>query len=155
MSTIAQDYAAELRRIADTLAIADLGDDAEELRLAAEYLEQSATGVALRENDVESRLSPRERMLIQRCGIDLLDRQDAAFRAAVRHAPENRGAFLDGLTLLYLTVAAVVAVSRARPEEKPLGVEDFLATAHECWTLGLVAEASIEARLDATKGGRA
>lgn len=149
MSTIAQDYAAELRRISCSLIQDGKLDDAEELRLAAEYLEQSAKGAAIDEEAALERLSQRERrsVLAYRAGTS------AAFHGLVEGLPppgaRNHRTIADLVLVHHLDVAAVLATSGARF----VSLEDFLKTARACWAAALIG-CQVSPASATTTGGR-
>jgi hypothetical protein len=133
VTTIAQDYAAELRRISCSLFQAGKDDDAEELRLAAEYLEQQAKAAAVDEMAAEKGLSQAERRSVDasRGGTT------AAFHAFVESLPRggrNGRAIADLVMIHHLDVAACLATSGKRF----VALEDFLETARESWGAALI-----------------
>lgn len=148
MNTIAQDYAAELRRISRTLLQAGRNDDGEELRLAAEYLEQEAKGVALDADEIEWRLGAPALARLAVFAEALVDRQSnlfAAFLLEESTKPDRLRAFFDWMAAFYLQQACIFAVSGQRPDGRLLSEQDFMATARASWIDGVLHDAQAQA----------
>ncbi|MBY6244077.1 hypothetical protein [Methylosinus sp. Sm6] len=150
MTTIAQDYAAELRRISRYLSQIGHFADSDELRLAAEYLERSAKGVAIDGDAIEERFDPAQMAELAAFAQVVVARQTALFETffdQLKTQPERLRNFFDFVCAFYLQQAAVFAVSGVRPGERMLSQQDFAATARDAWMQSVLADAGAQMRV--------
>lgn len=145
MSTIAKDYAAELRRISSYLSQLGHFNDADELRLAAEYLEQREKGVALEAEEIEDRMSKTDLGLADGWTRSLFAHLQMTIATQRELDGGDSDMFLDFMVTGYMLAAATVAVSCLRTKG-PVSSQDFLATASDIWFASLIEDAVTEAR---------
>ncbi|MBY6244178.1 hypothetical protein, partial [Methylosinus sp. Sm6] len=146
-TTIAQDYAAELRRISLDLIRDGKRDDAEELQLAAEYLEQQARGCAIDFDGIEERLAFDLRRIERFTKFaELVIESQARFfereKSQAWNLPLRWRDFFDWIVVLNLQQAAIFAVSATRPEGMILSEQDFIATARDAWMRAVLEDAT-------------
>ncbi|MBG0809878.1 hypothetical protein IY145_10855 [Methylosinus sp. H3A] len=144
MSTIAKDYAAELRRISSYLGQIGHFDDTDELRLAAEYLEQREKGVALEAEEIEERMSKADLGLADGWTRSLFEHLQMTIATQRQIEGGDSNMFLDFMVTGYMMAAATVAVSSLRTKG-PVSSQDFLATASDIWFASLLEDAVAEA----------
>ncbi|MBY6243882.1 hypothetical protein [Methylosinus sp. Sm6] len=151
MTTIAQDYAVELRRISSMLGMNGLIDDADELRLAAQYLEQAAKGCAIDFDGIEERLAFDRRRVerFTRFAELVIESQTRFFEREKSQAwnlPLLWKDFFDWIVVFYLQQAAIFAVTATRPEGMILSEQDFVATARDAWMRAVLEDATAQTK---------
>jgi len=147
MSTIAKDYAAELRRISSYLGQIGRINDADELRLAAQYLEERENGVWHDPDVLERLLSPAVNALVESHAEEVDERLADLLSGFKAMRGENSCAFLTLLACAYLEFAAVLATSPARLGG-PMALPDFLETARVAWGDSLLQDAMDQSQKD-------
>lgn len=150
MNTIAKDYAAELRRISSDLGQIGRINDADELRLAAQYLEERQNGVWHDTDVLERLLSPAVNALVESHTEEVDERLADVIAGFMAMRSENSCAFLALLTCSYLDFAAALATSPARLGG-PMSLPDFLETARVAWGASLLQDAMDQSKKDGAR----
>ncbi|MBU3887119.1 hypothetical protein [Methylosinus sp. KRF6] len=147
MSTIAKDYAAELRRISSIIKYGLSAADVSELRLAAQYLEERENGVWHDPEVLERLLSPAVNALVESHTEEVDERLADLLSGFMAMRGENSCAFLSLLACAYLDFAAALATSPARLGG-PMTLPDFLETARVAWGASLLQDAMDQSQKD-------
>lgn len=134
-------HSIELRRIAATLAQSGRRDDADELRRAADRLEE-VEGAALDGAAIESRLPQRLHSRAVGIGDALLQMHSSTMSEL--SDDEDVEQYVDFMMLICLSVAASIAVAGARPEARIPSLPDFIASARERYVNAVFINAWVE-----------